>query len=248
MSGSLPLIGVLCRHDRSVNYRKKPVYAQGEAYMSAVSQAGGIPFLIPLNLPLLSRRRLYDLADGILLAGGGDIDPALFNQASHPTQGDVQPDRDAEEIAVSRWAAAEGKPLLAICRGIQVVAVAAGGTLWQDLPSQMPEAACHRHNYHDGDRYPDDYLAHAVELSPSSRLARIVRTDTIWTNSFHHQAVQSVPEPWQIVGHSSDGVIEAIELPEHPFFCGVQWHPEVLVAGHESARQIFQAFVRACQV
>ncbi len=247
MKSELPLIGMLCRHDLSVYYKQKPVNAQGEPYMQAVSQAGGIPFLIPLNLPESSLRTLYNLADGIILTGGGDVEPSLYNQEPHPTQGDVQPDRDEEEITVARWAATDGKPLLGICRGIQVIAVAAGGTLIQDIPTQLPEATLHQYHYNNEKSHPDDYLAHPVDLTPSSRLAQVLQADSVWTNSLHHQAVENVPAPWQIVGRSTDGVVEVIEHSEHPFFIGVQWHPEVLVGGQESARQIFRAFVEACK-
>ena len=182
-----------------------------------------------------------------MLTGGGDVEPSLYGCETHPSQGDVQPDRDEEEITVARWAAAEGKPLLGICRGIQVIAVAAGGTLIQDIPSQLPAATLHRYAYNNEHSQPDNYLAHEVELTPTSRLARIVETAAIWTNSLHHQAVQNVPAPWQIAGRATDGVVEVIENPEHPFFIGVQWHPEVLVAEQESARRIFAAFVQACR-
>lgn len=247
MNSDLPLIGMLCRHDRSLNYRRKPVNAQGEPYMRAISQAGGIPFLIPLNLPAASLRRLYDLASGIVLTGGGDVEPGFYNHPPHPTQGDVQPDRDEEEIQVSRWALSEGKPVLGICRGIQVMAVSAGGDLWQDIPSQLPDAELHRYAYNNKNSRPDDYLAHAVNLLPGSRLARILETGTVWTNSMHHQAVRRAPDPLKIVGHSTDGVVEVIEHPDHPFFIGVQWHPEVLVDSQEAARRIFKAFVAACR-
>ncbi len=247
MKSELPLIGLLCRHDRSLNYRRKPINAQGEPYLRAIAQAGGIPFLIPLNLPESSLRTLYDLAAGIVLTGGGDVEPSLYGGQPHPTLGDVQPDRDHDEITVARWAATEGKPLLGICRGIQVIAVAAGGTLIQDIPSQLPAATLHQYAYNTERSQPETYLAHAVELAPACRLAYIVESETIWTNSLHHQAVEAVPVPWQIMGRSTDGVVEVIEKPDHPFFIGVQWHPEVLVAEQESARRIFTAFVQACQ-
>jgi putative glutamine amidotransferase len=247
MTNTLPLIGIPCRHDISSNYPQNPINAQSEAYMSALAEAGGLPFLIPLNLETSALRRLYDLADGILLTGGGDITPSLFQQAPHPSLSDVQPDRDELEMTLSRWAVADGKPLLGICRGIQVMAIAAGGTLCQDLPSEMPEATLHYYGYLDDERIAYDKLIHEVELTSSCRLAHVLRTRQLWVNSLHHQAVRSVPEPVQIVGRSSDGVVEVIELPGHPFFIGLQWHPEVLVAEHESARQIFRAFVEACE-
>jgi putative glutamine amidotransferase len=192
-------------------------------------------------------RTLYDLAAGILLTGGGDIDPALYGQEPNAKLVDVQADRDQEEITISRWAAADAKPLLGICRGVQVMAVAAGGTLCQDLPSLMPEATLHNYAYCTEGSNAWDYIAHEVELTPSCRLSQILQTRRLGVNSLHHQAVESIPEPFQIVGRSSDGVVEVIELPGHPFYCGVQWHPEILVAEHETARRIFRGFVEVCE-
>jgi len=245
MESDSPLVGIPCRHDRSVSYSRKPVYAQGELYLRRIVEAGGTPFLIPLDLPEKSLRALYDLADGILLAGGGDIEPSLYGGALQPYLRDVHPTRDRDEIAVARRATAERKPLLGICRGVQVLAVAAGGSLVQDVPSELPEATLHRKANEKKDDPDETFLAHAVLLSPSSRLVRIVGTDTIRVNSLHHQAVAAVPAPWQVVGRSTDGVNEAIEQPSHPFMIGVQWHPELLAPEHESARRLFQAFVTA---
>ncbi len=247
MKPTPPIVGVPCRHDFSVLYNQRPVYAQSEGYLSAITQAGGIPFLIPLNLDRPALRRLYDLSQGILLPGGGDIAPELCYQEPHATLSDVQPDRDELEITLSRWAAAEGKPLLGICRGIQVMAVAGGGTLCQDLPSQMPEAKLHNYGYLNGNSPTWHDLVHEVRLSPDSRLAQILQTTSLWVNSLHHQAVQNVAEPFAITGRSSDGVVEVIELADHRFWCGVQWHPEVLLAEHVSARRLFEAFIEACQ-
>jgi len=241
-----PLIGIPSRHDRSGNYRLSPVNAQAEPYLKATVQAGGIPFMIPLNLPRPALRRLYDLADGLMLTGGGDVEPTLYGAQTHRTQGDVQPDRDAEEILLAQWAAADEKPLLAICRGIQVISVAFGGTLWQDIPSQLPDAELHHYIYNKTGSNPSDFLAHAVNLADDSQLAQILQSNTVWTNSLHHQAVKTVENGLRVMGRSTDGIIETVEKPGHPFFMGVQWHPEMLVEHLESARAIFRAFVAAC--
>jgi putative glutamine amidotransferase len=244
MSSSRPFIGVPCYKDTSSSYSKSPVNAQYDAYLEAVVQGGGTPFLIPLNVDKAALRQLYDAADGILLAGGGDINPTFYNQSPQAKLYSVQPDRDQIEITLSQWAADEGKPALAICRGIQIMAVAAGGTLCQDLPTQKPEAELHSYVYQTDGTNPEDYLAHEVELAVSSRLAKMLDTNKIWTNSLHHQAIETLPKPLEIVGCSTDGVVEAIEMPHHPFFCGVQWHPELLMDRQES-QQIFRAFVQA---
>ena len=246
-NASLPLIGLPCRNDRSAKYDGTPVHAQSVAYAQAIVRASGVPFLIPLNLPQPSLRRLYDLAAGILLAGGGDIDPSAYGGMMHETLRDIEPDRDRDEITITRWAMADRKPLIGICRGIQVIAVAAGGSLIQDIPSEGPGLVLHKKLRNAEQERPDEDIVHTISLAPSSRLARIVGAGTISVNSFHHQAVRAVPSPFEIVGHASDGVIEAIEHRDHPFLIGVQWHPELMPGSPVSAAGIFSAFVQACR-
>ena len=242
----LPIIGIPCRYDTSGTYRGRPVNAQNRSYIQAIVQAGGAPILIPLDVDEDTLRVLYNLTDGLLLSGGGDVDPAHYRQPVHTTTHDVQPDRDRIELTLTRWAAAGGKPLLGICRGIQVMAVAMGGTLVQDIAARKPEAGRHDY-YYRNDGHARDYLAHTVTLSPDSPLARILGAATLPVNSLHHQAIDTLPPPCRVVGCAPDGVPEAIDLPGHPFFCGVQWHPEELVAGQEAARRLFAAFVDACR-
>lgn len=243
---SSPIIGIPCRQDTSGIYNGRPINAQNTAYINAVIQAGGIPLLIPLDLDEAALRTVFDRLDGVLLAGGGDIDPAYYGEVPHETVSRIEVERDKLEMVITRWAAKERKPLFGICRGIQVMAVAVGGTLWQDVPSQLPEVAQQPYthgNWHE----PRDTVTHETSLSADSRLAKIVDGDVIPTNSLHHQAVKDLPEPYQVIGYAPDGVIEAIDLPDHPFFCGVQWHPEELVGSQESARRLFSAFVEACR-
>jgi len=127
-----------------------------------------------------------------------------------------------------------------------VMTVAAGGTLCQDINSEMPDASRHDYLYRTVG-YARNYLAHHVTVKPESRLAQIIQAETIAVNSLHHQAIQSAPKPYQIIAYAQDGVPEAIDLPGHPFCCGVQWHPEELVDDEEAARKIFSAFVAACR-
>jgi len=241
-----PIIGIPCRHDTSGHYPGRPINAQNNAYIEAVVQAGGAPYLIPLELEGDALRVVYDLADGILLTGGGDIDPAFYQQSPHPTVSDVQVHRDRVEIAIARWATADNKPLFGICRGIQVMAVAVGGALYQDIQDQVVGAGQHDYFYHNGG-HPRDYLPHNVMLKPGSRLTQILQTEVVPVNSLHHQAIQSVPAPYQIVGHAADNIPEVMDLPGHSFFCGVQWHPEELTATQGSAQKLFDAFVEACR-
>lgn len=144
-----------------------------------------------------------------------------------------------------RWGLAEGKPLLGICRGIQTMNVAAGGTLYQDIASQCPSAG--QHDFFYSADYPRDLLAHPVIVEFNSRLSAALGTEHLSVNSLHHQALKEVPPVYGSVAHSPDGIIEGIEVPEHPFAVGVQWHPEELTVSQEAARRLFAAFVDACR-
>lgn len=245
MKPKLPLVGIPCREDVSSADPDVPSNAQSATFVSALNTVGAVTFFIPLKLETAALRKLFDIADGILLAGGGDIDPAFYDQEPHPTLARVQRERDLTEITLSHWAAAENKPLLGVCRGIQVMAVALGGALYQDLPSLLPAAVLHNYSHQTEGSEAHRYLVHEVTLNPESYLAEKLGSQAFKVNSLHHQAMQTAPRPMRPVGYSSDGVIEAIELPDHPFFCGVQWHPELIMAQPES-RRIFEIFVEAC--
>ncbi len=240
-----PLIGIPCRHDISAEYLNSKVQVQNVSYLKAVTQAGGVPLPIPLNLDEEALCQLYQLTQGILLPGGGDVTPALIGEDVQARLSDVQPDRDEVEMTLTRWAVKDNKPLLGICRGIQIIAAAFGGKLCQDLPTLNPEATKHNYTYVDdtGPGWTD--MIHTVELTEGTRLAKIVGSQTIEVNSLHHQAVTEVVEPLVVTGVSSDGVVEVIEHPSHAFLCGVQWHPETLVPEHKEARLIFEAFIQA---
>jgi putative glutamine amidotransferase len=262
-----PLIGIPCRSDSSMIYKGRPTDAQSSSYISAIISAGGAPFLIPIEARDDVLRILFEQADAILLPGGGDIAPQFLGGTPHPSLSDVQPSdlfktqalvesgtphpslsdvqpaRDELELTLARWGLEAGKPLLGICRGIQVMNVAAGGSLYQDIASQCPDAG--RHDYFSGSNYPRDFLAHPVAIEPGSRLGAVLSVDHLSVNSLHHQALKEVPPPYRVVARSPDGVVEGIEVPHHPFAIGVQWHPEELVANQEAARCLFLAFVAA---
>ena len=158
--------------------------------------------------------------------------------------GTIQKDRDEHELEFMRLAIKENKPFFAICRGIQVMNVAVGGNLYQDLYSQYPNAKRHDYYYQD-DKLPRSYLAHEVILDESSLLSKILNVNCLPVNSLHHQAAKDIAPGLKVTGHADDGVIEVLEVPNHPFGLGVQWHPEELVSEHESARQMFAAFIEA---
>jgi putative glutamine amidotransferase len=235
-----PLIGVTT----SVTLGAYPERAYvNAAYLRAVQGAGGVPVLLPPHLDEASREALWERLDGLLLTGGGDIDPARFGATPHPKVSEVSPARDALEIAVTRRALAADVPLLAVCRGIQVLNVTLGGTLWQDLPSERPGAL----NHSQTERR--DAPTHRVKvMGEGTRLGAVLGALEIEVNSFHHQAIRRLGEGLREVAWAEDGVIEGVELlGSHPFALGVQWHPEDLVERDEAARRLFRALVAAAR-
>jgi putative glutamine amidotransferase len=244
-SPSRPLIGIPCRSDGSMLYQGRHINAQNSSYIRPIIDAGGAPFLIPLEARDEVLRILFEQASGILLTGGGDIAPQYFGEAPQAPLDDVQSARDELELALVRWALEESKPLFGICRGIQVMNVAAGGSLYQDIAAQCPDAD--KHDYFYSQDYPRDFLAHVVTIEAGSRLGTVLNSGRLPVNSLHHQALRRVPSIYRVVAHSPDGIIEGIEVPKHPFAVGVQWHPEELVVSQGPARCLFLAFVDACR-
>lgn len=209
-----PLIGIPTR--TRVTASGPQADEMRRAYAAAVAGAGGIPVLLPqAGDPLAQLARL----DGVLLAGGDDIDPAHYGEAAHPRLGPIDPGRDAWELALACACIDRGIPILGLCRGHQVLAVASGGALWQDLPSQSPSSVIH-----------DSELeaAHPVRIDADSRLATIIGATGTPVNSRHHQAAKTLGPGWIATAWAPDGVVEGIELPGHRFALGVQWHPEDL--------------------
>jgi putative glutamine amidotransferase len=238
-----PLIGIPGHGDQS-SRSGSPIFAQNRTYVEAVTTAGGAPVLIPPNLDEGGLRAIYERLDGLLLAGGEDVHPKHYGEAVHEKCGESDEARDAVELTLAGWALAEGLPILAICRGIQVLNVAAGGKLYQDIASQVPDSLKH-------DCWPDyarNYLAHQVTVNGDSRLAAILGQRQVGVNSTHHQAVKDVPPSFRVVARATDGLIEAIEGHDHPFALGVQWHPEELVEDAPPMRRLFEEFVSAARV
>ena len=212
------------------------------AYVHAVARAGAAPLLIPNLIEKTALRTLYELLDGLLLSGGEDVDPAHYGEPRHEKCGPVSPDRDEVELTLTRWAMDDGKPLLAICRGIQVLNVALGGSLYQDIQAQVQGAD--KHNWQPG--YPRDRLSHTVTVAPQTRLTHILGTTSLPVNSLHHQAIKDVAPGLTVAAHAPDNVIEAVEAKGHPFAIGVQWHPEELANNDVRSQRIFDALVEAC--
>ncbi len=239
--GKPPLVGIPCGASPARGLSPAG-YRQNAAYVRSVAEAGGLPVLIPLLDDEKLLRALYERLDGLLLPGGGDVDPLQYGETPRPECGvdGVDPLRDRVELALARWALGEERPILGICRGQQTLNVAAGGTLYQDIGHQVRGAW--RHQYL-GER---DDLVHPIAVAPNSRLARVLGTTDLRVNSLHHQAVARLAPGLRDVAHAPDGVVEALEHEGHPFALAVQFHPEELTPGHEPSVRLFEAFVAAC--
>lgn len=233
-----PLIGITTYQDQTVS--DLPVVMIFRAYIQAVVDAGGAPVLIPSALASGSWDALYTHLDGILFAGGGDISLEHFEGDDHPRIDGVDPERDAVELAMLQAAVKDDKPFLGICRGIQVVNVGLGGTLYTHIPDQFPKAIDHT--------YPGNMrmtLAHKVMVESGTHLADIVRVRTLMVNSLHHQGLKNLAKDLRVAARASDGLVEAVELPDHPFGLAIQWHPEWLT-DQLPTQALFRAFVDAC--
>jgi putative glutamine amidotransferase len=211
------------------------------AYVAAVQAAGGVPVLLAPQHDQRARQALLDRVDGIVLTGGGDVDPARFGEAPHPTVADVSPARDGLEIALVEGALDRRLPLLAICRGIQVLNVALGGSLHQDVATSPGTPIQH------GQKAPRHEPTHAVKIEAGSRLADVVGAHDLDVNSMHHQAINRLGRGLRAVAFSSaDGLIEGAELEDASrFVLGVQWHPEELAPHQAAARSLFTALIAA---
>jgi putative glutamine amidotransferase len=232
-----PVVGITLDDEEA----RPGVHVLRDEYVRSVEQAGAVPVVLapcaPTNAALL-----LDRLDGLLLSGGVDIDPALFDEAPHPKLRRVDRRRDDLELALTREALRRGMPILAICRGIQVLNVATGGTLIQDLPSEV--AGGERHDCPE----PRSQRVHRIEAEPGTRLHDILGEEAIPVNSFHHQAVGRLGEGLVASARCpEDGVIEGLERPGHEFVVGVQWHPETFWDHQDSFQPLFDAQANASQ-
>jgi putative glutamine amidotransferase len=210
----------------------------GVAYLAAIEEAGGVPVILT---PLAARRlgTLIDRLDGLCLSGGPDIEPSCYGASPHPELGPTEPHVDLFELGLVRAARRRGLPVLAICRGMEVLNVARGGSLVQHLPD-LDGAIEHRQTR------PASQPSHGATIAPTTKLARIAQADRIEVNSFHHQGIDRLGTGLVPVAWSDDGLIEAVEAPREPFTLGVQWHAECLTERPEQAR-LFTSLVDAAE-
>jgi putative glutamine amidotransferase len=241
IEASRPIVGIPT-HSRDVPMAGlPPAYVMGQHYTSALAAVGAAAILIPLYQDAALLRTLYEQIDGLFLAGGSDVDPACYNESPHPKLGVLDVERDRVECQLLAWAFADRMPILAVCRGVQIMNVAAGGSLFQDIGSQVAGAIEHDYWQH---KMPRDYLAHPVEVLGGSRLGHLLGVHDVAVNSLHHQAIREVALGFRATAWASDGVIEGIESTNCRFAVGVQWHPEALIA-QEPMRGLFGGFVEA---
>lgn len=234
-----PVIGITTLQRTDPN--RLPTVVLIQAYVRAIMQAGGVPVLIPSMLADGGWDILYERLDGILFSGGGDIAPEHFNGAPHPRLDDVDPLRDSIELSLVRAVVEDGKPFLGICRGIQTVNVGLGGTLYTHLPEQLSTPIDHA--------YPGNMrtaIVHEVKLEEGTRMAEVVGQPILKVNSLHHQGLKEVAPGLRVAGRAPGGLVEAVELPGHPFGLAVQWHPEWLT-DQQPTQNLFGAFVEAAE-
>ena len=239
-ASSKPIIALTSSFCTHATYEMR-MAAVGRRYIDAIYASGGLPLVLPSDAPPEEAAYLLERVDGLLLTGGGDIDPARYGGQPHAQVYGVKPARDALEIALVEAAVARGVPFLGICRGIQVLNVALGGTLYEDLASQYPNALRHRT---DPVR-ERTLLVHGIKAEKESRLVRLLGETEFEVNSLHHQGIRDVAPGLKVTAHAPDGLVEAVELPDHPFGLAVQWHPEWLYQEHPLHQALFCGLVGA---
>ncbi len=235
-----PVIGIPCQEDFRAG-SKRPVYGNNRTYVHAVESAGGLPILIPMLNDLSELQELLPRLDGILLSGGIDMQPSLYGAQPHPAEDEPDPRLDEFELAIVSWALEEDLPVLGVCRGMQLINVLLGGTLYQDIASQCPGSLSHCRR-----ELPRTELTHTVTIEAGSCMERVLGQCLISVNSLHHQAIKDPGRGVYISGRADDGIAELMELPGKRFVLGIQGHPEELYGDVPIFARLFNAFVRAC--
>jgi putative glutamine amidotransferase len=219
-------------------------WVMNHRYFTALASVGAAPVMVPLiEHDEAALRAIYDGLDGVFLAGGVDIDPDTYHEPREALCGRTDLARDNVEVKFAQWARADGKPLLGVCRGLQIMNVAAGGSLYQDCTDAYEGAQ--KHDYFPTAGHERDYLAHPVQLAAGTKLRALFGADEVRVNSMHHQGLKHIPAGLVHSATAPDGLVEALEAPEHAFYLGVQWHPEMLVDRDAGTNRLFRAFVAA---
>jgi putative glutamine amidotransferase len=240
-----PLIGIATQTQEAVPGQLPRCWIMSQRYVQVLASLGAVPVLIPL-LPndTDTLREIYDRLNGVFLTGGVDVDPSKYGEPKLEKCGHTDPDRDAVEIQLMQWALADHKPVLAVCRGFQVVNVACGGSLYQDVPSQCPAMIKHDYFPPESGTPGRNYLAHEVTVLPATRLGQSLGADRATVNSMHHQGIKTLAPNLTPTAWAPDGLIEGAEGSNGHFLVAVQWHPEE-ITDQPGQRRLFTDFLAA---
>ncbi|MFH2012048.1 MAG: gamma-glutamyl-gamma-aminobutyrate hydrolase family protein [Pseudomonadota bacterium] len=237
-----PLIGITSDYHKGGNISKEPAYFIAENYISAVREAGGIPVVLTYCSDRKLVKSIADRIDGLLITGGNfDINPELYGESLVDKIGELNNERTAFEMEIAGVALKIDMSVLGICGGEQLLNVAAGGTLYQDIGAQVKGASDHKQ------KMPKSEMHHSVIVEPATKLHSILGCETIDVNSTHHQSVKKIGKGFIINAKSPDGIVEGIESENHRFILGVQWHPESLYRKEKRFGSLFEAFVKSCK-
>jgi putative glutamine amidotransferase len=243
-----PIVGVPTQTLQSlggVSAEIPPSWVMSQRYIQVLTTAGALPWMIPLVTDEGTLHGIYDSLDGVFLPGGADIDPASYGNTPHPLCDKTDRDRDRVELSLGKWALADRKPVLGVCRGMQMINIASGGTLYQDLATQFRGAIKHDYFPFGGQTYARDYLSHDVRVADDSRLARLFGAGPLKVNSMHHQGIRTLGDGLVATAEAPDGLIEAVEGTGSSYLLAVQWHPEALTDRDPTTRKLFAEFVEA---
>ncbi|HEV8051270.1 MAG TPA: gamma-glutamyl-gamma-aminobutyrate hydrolase family protein [Parachlamydiaceae bacterium] len=237
-----PLIGITSRYinmriGESLGTHK---LCLNNDYIDSITEAGGIPLILPIVLNETAIQAYASVVDGLLLTGGEDITPQLYGEEPSTKLTATAPDRDYFELGLIKAVLAQKKPILGICRGLQIINVSLGGTLHQDIASEFANT-CVLHRQQSLEHVG----CHSVKLSEGSILQRIFDVDSLITNSFHHQSIKTLGSGLTPTAQTSDGIIEGVEMPQEKFIIGVQWHPECMLKSDPNTIKLFKSFIQA---
>ncbi len=233
-----PIIGII----PSINETENQYYSNVEN-AEAIKRAGGLPYLLPYTMSKADMERLVNVMDGLYLAGGNDVDPKYYGESPHVGLGEVNPERDAFELEMLATIFKYNKPVLGICKGMQMINVALGGDLYQDITEQFKNKRV-QHKQQAKTIHP----THPICIERGTRLQKIINEEKLYVNSYHHQAVRRLGDSLTASGHATDGIIEAIESTAYSFVIGVQWHPEFLLQSNDTVSlKIYKSFIHHCQ-
>lgn len=227
-----PVIGIMPLIDT-----QKESYWMLPGYMDGLRQAGALPLMLPLTSDETELQQIVDICDGFLFTGGQDVSPSLYHAPLSEQCGECCPARDKMEAGLFQIAYEKDKPILGICRGIQIINVLLGGTLYQDLPTEHPSETQHHQSP------PYDLPCHRVSIKTDSALYELLQKDSLLVNSYHHQAIKELSPHLTAMAYSPDGLVEAVSAPDKKFLWALQWHPEFSYLSDENSRTIFKQFV-----